>query len=208
MNDERVILLISRAVGGDATTAEWDELTTQADERPQLWRRLGETLRDQTGFVRAVDAAVAVACQIEPAWGAETPQDAGGQPVTPPRSLRHWGGWAVAAALVLAWVMSLIGPAPSPETTQLAEVLPTATAAELFNAYLARGRADDTVIGEVPEKIVIDSRTSPTGEGYELLYLRQILERAVVPDLYQVGGADEMGRPVLVRFERPRGGSM
>ncbi|MHC4427188.1 MAG: hypothetical protein ACYS0D_01100 [Planctomycetota bacterium] len=206
MNDERVNLLISRAVGGDATTVEWDELTTQADERPQLWRRLGETLRDQTGFTRALEAAAAVAHEVEPEWDASPAS--GITSIAHSRSLRHWSGWAVAAALVLAWVMSVTGPAPAPEQAQLAELLPTATAADLFDAYLARGRADDTVIGEVPEKIVVDSRTAPTGEGYELLYLRQILERAVVPDLYQVEGADEMGRPVLVRFERPRGGSM
>ena len=82
------------------------------------------------------------------------------------------------------------------------------TAVDLFQAYLQKGRQEEMVIGEVPEKILIDSRSMPSGEGYELLYLRQILERAIVPDLYQFTAQDALGRPTLVRFEQPVGPSM
>ena len=207
MNEERDTLLVSRAVGGDATPAEWDELSARADEHPVLWRRLGLTLRDETGFARALESAAAVAGTIDPFAAVDREH-------APPPTVRRpevgrWSGWALAAVIALAWLVSMLNPpAPPDAAPQLAEVLPLAPASDLLEAYLARGRQDDTVIGEVPEKILVDSRSSPTGEGYELLYLRQILERAVVPDLYRFTGEDELGRPVLVRFEQPDRGPM
>ena len=200
MTNTNESILLSRAVGGDATREDWDELTARADERPQLWQRLGETLRDQTGAVRAVEAASRIADTVEiPAIaprGVVPPDD------PPLRGVLHrWSGWAVAAAVGLAWIMNLTGSPASPGQPQLAELLPMAAASDLFQAYLDKGREDATVIGEVPEKIVVDSRTLPTGDGYELLYLRQILERTVVPDLYHYTGRDEMGRPVLVKYQ-------
>jgi hypothetical protein len=44
---------------------------------------------------------------------------------------------------------------------------------------------------------------APSGQGYEVLYLRQVLERTVVDDLYQVNGQTEHGRPTLERVQQP-----
>ena len=60
----------------------------------------------------------------------------------------------------------------------------------------------------MPERVLIETRPSETGRGYELLYLRQILERTVVPDLYKFYGQDEMGRPTLVRYDGDAGPPM
>ena len=42
--------------------------------------------------------------------------------------------------------------------------------------------------------------SSPDITGYEVVYVRQILERTVVKDLYRLG-ADEAGEPRPVRVE-------
>ena len=64
------------------------------------------------------------------------------------------------------------------------------------------------VIAEVPERILIETRPTDNGRGFELVYVRQIIERTVVPDLYQFHSQDEMGRPTLVRYDGNRGPSM
>jgi hypothetical protein len=41
-----------------------------------------------------------------------------------------------------------------------------------------------------------------------VIYLRQVIERAVVPDLYQIDGMDERGQPTLARYRQPLRRSM
>lgn len=208
MNDDRDELLISLAVDGRATAGDWEELASSAGADPDLWRRLGETLRDQAGFARAINSSVAVADTVDPPID-QAPEPAGLDDAEAGDGLRilPWLGWAVAATLTITWVVDWgrARPAGGDDwNTQVVE----ATAGDLLQAYLKKGRQEKMVIGEVPERILIDSRSMPSGEGYELLYLRQILERAIVPDLYQFTAQDELGRPTLVRFEQPAGPSM
>ena len=73
------------------------------------------------------------------------------------------------------------------------------TAADAFQAYLERGQEAGRVVGEMPAKVLLEAQPSAQGSGYEVLYLRQIMERAVVSDLYEFG-VDERGRPVPVRM--------
>ena len=91
-----------------------------------------------------------------------------------------------------------------PNTAQLGGF----SASDLLAAYLDKGRQEQSVIAEVPERILIETRPNETGRGFELLYVRQIIERTVVPDLYQFHSQDEMGRPTLVRYDGNRGPSM
>lgn len=201
-------ILISRVVGGEATNGDWDRLTALADGDPALWRRLGETLRDQAGFARAVNASVSIAEAIDlpPAPRVRTTPGQAAAHV-PALRIGRWSGWAVAAVVAIAWVAWLFeaGRNPNPPAYNTAG-LAGAPAADLLQAYLDRGRREDRVIGEVPERVLIETRPAAVGEGYELLYLRQILERAVVPDLYHFEGRDETGRPTLVRYEGKRQG--
>ncbi len=208
MNDDRDELLISLAVDGRATAGDWEELASSAGADPDLWRRLGETLRDQAGFARAINSSVAVADTVDPPIdyapepAALDDAEAGGG-----RRILPWIGWAVAASLTITWALDW-GESRSAGGDGLKTQVVPAAAVDLLQAYLKKGRQEEMVIGEVPEKILIDSRSMPSGEGYELLYLRQILERAIVPDLYQFAAQDELGRPTLVRFEQPAGPSM
>jgi hypothetical protein len=86
--------------------------------------------------------------------------------------------------------------------------IPVSTADEAWNAYIAKGRESGAVVGEMPAKVLIESRPNPSGEGYELLYLRQVVERTIVPDLYQYTGQDESGRPTPVRYQPQTGGPL
>lgn len=207
--NERIEVLISRAVDGQAATAEWDELAAAAATDPDLWRSLALTLRDRSGFDRAVRAAVDVAEAVDvPA--AEAPPRGGADFARAPGP-RHrlivplrTAGWAAAALVALAWTVSHLAPRLSgPPRPVITSNLSGASAAELLSAYLDRGRQEKLVVGELPERILVDTQSAPSGQGYELLYLRQILERAVVPDLYGVTGRDELGRVMPVRFEGP-----
>ena len=215
MNQLHDDILISRAIDGDATATEWDELTARAEANPAIWRSLAATLRENGALGRAVNAGVAVADVIEmPAPGV--------MPATRPAAtlsrLRGWSGWAIAAVLTIAWVGGVLNLVPTnPATpgggsaqplTNHAGLVDGTTAADLLQAYLDKGRQEDFVIAEVPERVLIETRPSGTGRGYELLYLRQILERTVVPDLYEYHSQDEMGRPTLVRYDGNRGPSM
>lgn len=210
MNAERDDILISRIIDGGATPGEWDELSSLADSNPGVWRRLGEMMRDQTSFARAVNTSVAVADGVEiPVHLHRAPRERREHPVPVIRRLGVWSGWAVAAAVVLAWTIGVETnfkgrpPLDQGAPVQSARLLDTAAATDLLQAYLERGREDQSVIGEVPQRIIVETRPVQTGQGYELLYLRQILERRVVPDLYQLAARDELGRPTLVRYESP-----
>jgi hypothetical protein len=128
--------------------------------------------------------------------------------------LTSWAGWAVAAGLVIAiagrWLGGPATPAASPVQTAgiptPADATLVRSAEEALDAYLERGRSEERVIRQMPRMLLLEARPNPTGDGYEILYLRQLMERAVVPDLYQFGAEDEAGRPALVRYRRPGGG--
>jgi hypothetical protein len=213
MEQERDQLLMSRVVDGDATTEQWDELTALADRDPSIWRRLAATLRDHASFARAINTHVAVAETVPLPSEAEARRaSVTVEPhVTPFAHVSRWSGWAVAAVIGIAWLSWIFNAADSGlgrvrEAPVNYAGLP---AADLLEAYLDRGKQEQRVIGEVPDRILIDTRPSGSGQGYELVFLRQIMERAVVPDLYQFGGQDERGQPILVRYqERPQGRGM
>ena len=137
----------------------------------------------------------------------------GRQPATLTR-IGGWSGWAIAAVFTIAWVAGILNlvqsTTPQPIGTPVAAEagFAGASASDLFAAYLDKGRQEQFVIAEVPERILIETRPADSGRGYELVYVRQIIERTVVPDLYQFHSQDEMGRPTLVRYDGDRGPSM
>ncbi len=201
MSNEREQLLVSRVIEPDATSEEWDELTAAAEADPQLWRRTVETLRDQQAITRAVNASVAIAQGVssrpvsQPGRHVEVDRSPLGRP-----QLFRWSGWAVAAIVALAWVSGLSN-VRSNGMMNAGFVPVTLTAAEHLENYYTQGRREGRVFDEVPEKIFVQSRPSPTGDGVEVIFIRQILERTTLPSLYHYQGEDESGRPTLVRFE-------
>jgi hypothetical protein len=62
------------------------------------------------------------------------------------------------------------------------------------------GKQSGRVLGEVP--VLCESKPAATGQGFEVVYVRQILERAEVHDLYRFS-VDEAGNPLPVRVTVP-----
>lgn len=189
-------ILISRVVDGEASDADWAELSRLAGEQPGLWRVLAEAQHEQADLIEQVAGAIAVAETVE-------------APVRQHmvRSLTHrtrvaaaWGGW-IAAGLALAWTGTHRAPI---DNAPQAGILNVGTPSEALGTYLDRGRQAGQVIGELPQKILVQSSPASDGNGYEIMYIRQILERAVVSDMYRFD-QDEIGRVVPVPVQWKQG---
>ena len=210
MSNENEQLMVSRVIEPDATSEQWDELTAAASSNPTLWRRTAEALRDHQAMTRAVNGSIAIADDVSTTPRTSRLEDRSAVDAAPSerRQLLRWSGWAVAALVALAWVSGLGNVQPTGNGYQAGIGSPVLSAADLLDRYLVQGRREGRVFDEVPEKIFVQSRPSPTGDAVEVIFIRQILERMTLPDLYQYEGEDESGRPTLVRFNQHTGPSM
>lgn len=225
MNMSREEMLLNEILDGGAIDRQWSQWSELAERDTALWRRLAEAQRDQLALERAMAQAAHVAeSSTARSIGSAETDSCDDRPVIatlPPRhgqprlaALRAWTGWAVAAALVIVVaVMQLRGPIgaaePMVEPAVHNDNRPAAgemTAEQAFQQYLARGREAGTVVGELPTRVLLDAQPSETGIGYDVTYLRQVKERATVPDLYEVVGQDDHGRAQLASYE-PRTGA-
>ncbi|MDY7110456.1 MAG: hypothetical protein SYC29_17640 [Planctomycetota bacterium] len=210
MNEIEKDLLISRCVQGEACDEEWDRLVALAAEEPRVRRELGRAQRDQRSLAELMESAGAVAERVglpAGAGGEASSAAREGAGVHPFPRVPAWLGWAVAAVILLAWATHL-GPASNapqggPDTTPTTNVAGFPTARDAFQSYLDKGREEGIVLSEQPRRVIVQTRPAPSGEGFEVIFVQQIMERAVVPRLYHYGGEDEYGRPTLVRWEGP-----
>ena len=207
MNEQRIDNLISQVIDGDITDAQWSELVSLAENTPRIWRDLAESQRDQQVLGRAMNDAVAVAEHVAaPVEQLEILRQTEIETLRPASRAAAWSGWAVAALVALAAIGNRMNlQAPYPANT--AGIMPTFNSPnEAFDEYLRLGQESGDVLGEIPTRIIVSSLKIPTGEGYEVVYLRQILEVQVVPDLYEIVGQDEQGQPMLIQYQpKPRG---
>lgn len=220
-------LLIARSVDGEASDQQWAMLEHAADDRAMrgdamLWRRLAMSYRDAQLVRQGVERGVGALAE-----GVDLPsvREAMAQPVMArigpegesSRGWSRWSGWGVAAAALLTLAVVSRSPNQRPGGVPSAGVQPVngvqsagldsvaratfASAAEALDAYLDRGRAEGVVVGEGASRQVLEYAALPEG-GYEVFYVRPIIERATVQDLYQLG-LNEAGefRPVPVRRE-------
>ncbi len=207
--DRPIDVLIARVVDGEATQVEWDRLCLEAQRQPALWRELAESQREQSALVAAVGRVLAAADEVEaPAHELGTIQFH-----RRVRSFASWGGWAVAALVALTAIGPRLGLMPMGGSSQggKADLLPISVGEsdlllrdpaprDVLAAYYNRGMQRGTVLGEMPERVLIGTRPVANGKGVEVVYIRQIMEREVVPGLYRLG-TDEAGRPTPIRAE-------
>ena len=91
-----------------------------------------------------------------------------------------------------------VGDADANAGDQTASILPVRTMEDAVQDYLELGAQDERVLGEVPQRVLLDSRALDARQGYEVIYIRQFVERAVVDDLMRFQRTtDEFGRPVV-----------
>ena len=203
MSNENEQLMVSRVIEPDATSEQWDELTAAASSNPTLWRRTAEALRDHQAMTRAVNGSIAIADDVSTTarTSRRVHRLAVDSAPSERRQLLRWSGWAVAALVALAWVSGLSNVQPTGNGYQAGIGSQVLSAADLLDRYLVQGRREGRVFDEVPEKIFVQSRPSPTGDAVEVIFIRQILERTTMPGLYHYQGEDELGRPTFVPFE-------
>ena len=114
-------------------------------------------------------------------------------------------------------------PQNSPSNPQAAGLVipqltntPSSATEDHLARYLDQGYEEGRVVGELPDKVLIRATPMALQDGtigYDVVYVRQILERVQVPDLYTFGATqDELGRsrmqPVPVRVNAPVRGPM
>ncbi len=221
MNDLIKDNLMTKIAQGEARDRDWDGFVALAEEDDSLWREAIEMQRDQAALTGLMECASDVADGVDlPSREsvlsvrrmdmrypgvAEPPERH--RPVTRSSS---WVGWAVAAVIMFAWVTTVIGPpsvVPGSGTgsgMHEAGLVSVGTAQEALDAYLNKGRQEGVVLEEQPRRLLLQTRPNPGGEGFELIYVHQIMERTVVSELYQFEGQDEMGQPRMVRYEQPQ----
>ncbi len=193
-------VLISRLIDCRASDADWQSLRTLSQTDVSLWNDIAMSQR-QTGQL-----ASAVAPALLAAERTQMPDRAGETALPRLDALNGWPdrfsmarssrlGWAIAAMIALAWTSTLLAPGQSriaagPNPGNTAGLVSVSTPDEAFSAYLDKGKESGRVVAEMPQRIVLESRPAADGKGYEVLYVRQILERATVSDLYRAGISD------------------
>jgi hypothetical protein len=225
-------LLISRIVDGVAVDADWQAFNELAARAPHdatggAWRRLAIAQRQHASLGREVRAEITsaamslqeIACAIDDiARGddqcavrrhAGRPRAAGWSGRIA-RALFASGGWAVAASLVLAWIIAGAFGFTGPRDSRIADgldgnpganpnVITVSNADDALNAYYHFGRSSGQVLGEMPARVPVDVRQLENSDAVEVVYVRQFMERAQVRDLNLVGySRDELGRTVPI----------
>ncbi|MDI1288501.1 MAG: hypothetical protein PSX37_00945 [bacterium] len=202
-------LSLSRLVDGVATRSDIHNIDAEEAARPGAWREVALAQKLNTALITDLRplAAKADAVSLQPA-SILSPTD---QPA--PRIIQHdpaaerfsrrlrlgaaWGGWAVAAVVAIA--VRLPNTTGNTNTGNTAS-MPILSAAEALTNYLSKGRNEGSVIGELPKKVLVNTTQAPDGQGYEVIFIRQIMERVRVDDLYRYS-SDELGNPTPIKVQ-------
>lgn len=187
---EDVDILLSRAVSGDREALA--SVRARAASEPALLEELAMWQADELRLARAARELESVADR------AELPpveRDRGG-------AWRLSAGWAVAAVIALAWISQGVLPrSAGPARESVAGFSGFATSDDAFDAYVDKARADGVIYGNVAPPAIIGSRELGGDEGFEIIVVRQVVERRRVPEMFRLVPVDESGvlAPVVIR---------
>jgi hypothetical protein len=210
---EQLDLLISRIADGEAGENDWAAFTALAetDAGGAAWRQLAQAQKDHGAMSLAVGVALHAADRVE----LPTAEAAAlwTRRAHAPRHIRTltrfgaWSGWAAAAMVALAWFGGFGSGRGSISSPPNAAGWSIKSPDDAVKAYLDVGRRQGSVIGEMPNRVLVDSQpTVMEGgqRGIAVVYVRQFVERAVVSDMARLG-FDETGRcvPVPVPAQAP-----
>jgi hypothetical protein len=82
---------------------------------------------------------------------------------------------------------------------QAAGLFADVTSEQARAAYLEKGMQDGSVLGEMPTKVLVRGVPAQAGQGYDVVFIRQIVEQARVDDLMRFT-QDEAGQQRLMRL--------
>lgn len=187
-------VLIGRVTDHEASPEDWRELETLASADPTVWNRLAQAQRGHALLQRRVEDELTIAELVDaPAY------HAGGTRTLQARWMLY-SGWAAAALIALSWAGALgFGFEPIGAEHGATAGLPAGFSTDrLLGEYIDRGREQGLVVGELP-MLMLETRPSDVDGRVEVIYVRQLVERAVVNDVYEVS-RDELGEPTPVRI--------
>jgi hypothetical protein len=190
-------LLISRVIDGSASAEDWSSFRILASTDAEVWTDLSDAQREHEALCEVMHAASSIADGIDLPGGS-------GSPIvfeSRVNAAARWGGWAVAAVLLLGWFTGTFSMNPSNTlgtNPQTGSIIPLNSAGteQAFNQYLQAGQANGQVVGEMPDHVVVETRPLIDGT-VEVIYLRQVIERRVLDQAYREA-VDEFGNPVVV----------
>lgn len=195
-------VLISLIVDREGDGSAWVEFSRLAADDATAWRELARAQRDHAALSHAV------ALEIAPVESVELPahSEVAGVPLS--YRLSRWSGWAAAAAVAITWLGTQFAAvydsrnASLRDNTSTAGLLPAGafnldSPQDALDAYKQLGQQSGTVLGELPERVIVESRPLAGGRGFEVVFIRQIMERAQVPELYQLT-RDDSGQQGLL----------
>lgn len=221
-------LVISRIVDQAGTPADYSSLEIAAAQEPKVWTELSHALRLNQALQAAVkhhtrcpqsasltdvlaenptesSLATSQASPLHTLHLNESHRDPPASWDEPTRLhlrrlgvVRSWGGWIAAALIVAVIGQSQLHSSGEGSASKAGLSVPTDYLAE----YLSTGRKAGTVVGEMPNKILLNTVPAEDGSGMYVLYLRQIVERVKVDDLYRIS-VDELGKPIPTRPPSP-----
>ncbi|MCX5652669.1 MAG: hypothetical protein NTU45_14970 [Planctomycetota bacterium] len=186
-------ILLSRAVSGDREALA--AVRARAAAEPAVLEELAMWQADELRMARVARELESAASRVE-----LPPPVATGE-----RAWRLGLGWAVAAVIALAWISQSVFPrSGEPVRANVAGFdgfKGFATADDAFDAYVDKARADGVIYGDVAPPTIIGSRELGGGQGFEILVVRQIVERRRVPEMFRLVPVDESGAlaPVVIR---------
>jgi hypothetical protein len=187
--NSKLDILISRVVDGVARPEDWDALEQMGAADSLVWRELAQAQRAEQVFRAAACEAVAVVDRVE------LPRVVQAERQLKFRAGRvaSWGGWAAAAAVTLAFLGRGQLGVPS---GQSAAILPTFSSDQAIEHYLSQGKKEGKVLGEVPQRVLVDTVQMPDGR-LKVVFLRQFIEQKTMDQLRQLS-TDEAGDQRLV----------
>lgn len=202
-------ILISRLLDARANDADWMLLREISAQDPGLWVEIAEARRLDSTLTAGVCKATATAelvDLVEPGARLAERRGASGRVAISPRF-----GWAVAAMLGIALIGMIFGTRPG--STNIAPLDGGHSAglggplfsnqSDALAAYYDIGKRNGSVVGELPQRFVLDSKPAEGQPGaVEVTYVRQIIEKAIVKDFYKMG-SDDAGRPVFLPTSAP-----
>lgn len=197
MNPTREDLLITRIVDRADDPRDWRELDHLTEASSDVWSDLLEALRQDAAVRAAVQPAARVAESVALPVAIPAPAPALEREPVPAAA---WSGWLAAVLLAGFWIASTMSPATE-------SAIDEPTTAVVTPAHVTPAPAASAeVLGEL-SRVVMQARPTEDGSGLEVLYVRRVLERAVVRELYQFS-EDEHGTPVptqvsLAHFDTP-----